>query len=85
MHRAFALLVLVLSAGCGGRHEDVYPPEVVRNFLASCEERHDARGCRCALDILQARFTLEEFNAFEARMRRGDVPKELVDAVAGCR
>jgi len=80
-----ALLVVVLGALAGCRRADVYPPDVVRNFMASCTARTDARICRCALDALERRFPLETFQAFEARMRAGEMPKEMVDAVADCR
>jgi hypothetical protein len=79
-----ALGSVVLAAACA-RHEDVYPPDVVRNFLTACVPRADERICRCALDALQRRFSLEQFRAFEARMRAGDMPKEMLDAVTGCR
>jgi hypothetical protein len=79
-----ALVLLVASAACAGPSRDVYPAEVVRNFMDACTRRSDERVCRCALDTLQGRFTLEEFRAFEAEVRAGEVPKPMVDAVGDC-
>jgi len=50
----------------------VYPAEVVDNFMTECTTRSDARVCRCALDALERRFTLQQFLDFEARLRAGE-------------
>ena len=84
MRRAVAVL-LVLAAGACRRHEDVYPAEVVSNFLKTCETQAEKHVCRCALDAVEEKFTLEQFQAFEARVSKGDFPKEFMDAVAECR
>jgi hypothetical protein len=82
--RSMAALLVAVCLGCGSP-PDVYPPEVVRNFLDACTPQAGRRTCRCALDALQRRFSIEEFRAFEARMRGGEMPKEMVDAVSECR
>jgi hypothetical protein len=79
-----AVLVLVLAAACRG-HQDVYPADVVTNFMTTCTTRSPKPVCRCAIDAVQERFTLEQFRAFELRLQAGDLPKEIMDAVAGCR
>ena len=79
------LLLLLLLAACGRRQEDVYPPEVVQNFMHGCTARSEERACRCALDALQSRFSIDEFRGFEAQMSKGEVPKEMADAAASCR
>jgi hypothetical protein len=84
MRRRAALLIAVACAACGGRGADVYPPDVVQNFMSACTAGSDERVCRCALDALERRFTVEQFLGFEARMRGGEMPKEMIDAVAGC-
>ena len=83
MRRQAALLITVACAACGGRGADVYPPDVVRNFMSACTARSDERVCRCALDALERRFSIEQFLGFEARMRGGEMPKEMMNAVAG--
>ncbi len=83
MRRRSMLLLATAWAGC--RHADVYPAEVVNNFMTECTTRSDAGVCRCALDALERRFTLQQFLDFEARLRAGEVPKEMVDAAADCR
>jgi len=79
------VLAIVLAAACGSHKEDVYPPEVVQNFMRSCRAGSEQRTCRCALDALQSHFTVEEFRALETRVSKGEVPKEMVDVTAACR
>jgi hypothetical protein len=82
--RVFIALLLLIVA-CR-READVYPPEVVANFMKNCTLRSPQKVCRCALDAVQRRFTLEQFRAFEARTAAGEMPKEMMDAVmAECR
>ena len=78
---AVVLLVLVVAA-C--RKADVYPSEVVDNFMNNCTTQSSKKVCRCALDAIQQKFTLEQFLAVEARARAGEEPKELMDAVRDC-
>jgi hypothetical protein len=86
MARPGLVLLALLSAAPGcHRPVDVYPPEVVRNFMATCTTRSEERVCRCAIDALQRQFTLAEFQGREARMQAGEVPKDVLDAVAECR
>jgi hypothetical protein len=79
------VLLAVAAALAGCRRRDVYPPDVVENFMRACQGRSPERVCRCALDAVQHRFTLAEFRALEQRAATGETPKELVDAVADCR
>ena len=86
MTRARAAVLLLLSAPLACRRvPDVYPADVVQNFMTTCTTRSAARVCRCAIDAVQHRFTLEEFRGLEARLVAGEVPKEIVDAVEACR
>jgi hypothetical protein len=78
-------LVLLALSGCRGGPPNPYPPEVVEAFVASCRTKADESICRCAIDRIQRRWSLDEFKAFEARLAHGDVPKELVDSVDGCK
>jgi hypothetical protein len=78
-------LVLLALSGCRGGPPNPYPPEVVEAFVASCRTKADESICRCAIDRIQRRWSLDEFKAFEARLADGDVPKELVDSVDGCK
>jgi hypothetical protein len=79
-----ALGVVLLLAACH-RDVDVYPADVIANFMSTCTTRSDAGVCRCAIREIQRRFTLEEFRGFEGRLQAGEMPKPLLDAVAGCR
>lgn len=82
---ALTLLVLGLTAAaCGSDPDAPYPAEVVKNFLASCEVKGTKVGCECAIDKIQRAFTLAQFQAFETRMAKGEVPAELMNAIADC-
>jgi hypothetical protein len=62
-----------------------YSPQVVENFLSACMKNSDARTCRCALDAVRRRFTIDEYRALEARIAQRDVPRELLAALDDCR
>lgn len=64
---------------------EAYPPELVENFLAECAKRGDARGCRCTLDAIRRRFAVDEYLAMEARIAKGDVPREMLVVLDECR
>jgi hypothetical protein len=64
---------------------EAYPADVVANFLQACEQRGDARSCRCTIDAIRRRFTIDEYRAMEARIAKGDVPREMLAAVEDCR
>jgi hypothetical protein len=76
-----AVGLLLLVAACGGNS---YPPDVVKNFVDSCKQRSSERTCACAIRAIQRRYTLEQFMAFEAEMRQGRVPGEMMEVVADC-
>jgi hypothetical protein len=93
---------LLLLAGAGGiavalypdhrmpwQHQRHYPVQVERNFLVSCEQlaEGDATACECALDKIEARYSLREFNRLEVRGISGgqdSISPELADVVRGC-
>ena len=78
---AAGLLLLVLAAACGGNS---YPPDVVKNFVDSCKQRSNESTCRCAITAIQKRYTLEQFQGFEAEMLAGRVPAEMMEVVSDC-
>jgi hypothetical protein len=93
--RRGALAALLALVSCGGH--DPYPAAVVDRFLASCvgklpagqegQRAVFAASCRCMLDRLQGKYSLEQFNALETRMANGGagVQEELAPIVAECR
>jgi hypothetical protein len=83
--RPLLVLLAVLGVACGERGGRVYPADVVEHFMRGCTANASRATCGCALAALERRFTLDEFRAFEARMARREVPKDVVDAVASCR
>jgi hypothetical protein len=76
--------LVLLAAGCGGGPPNPYPPEVVDTFVASCRSHSEEAVCRCAIDRIQRRYSLDEFRAFEARIAKGEAVKELIDTVSDC-
>jgi hypothetical protein len=62
-----------------------YSPQVVENFLSACMKNSDARTCRCALDAVRRRFTIDEYRAIEVRIAQRDVPRELLAVLDDCR
>lgn len=71
-----------------------YSDEVVENFLTGCRAQADKRlrsstvverACRCSIDAIRRRFTIDEYRALEARMAKNDVPREMIEAIAECR
>jgi len=79
-----APIALALLAACERPPANPWPPEVVDNFMRGCRDRTADAQCRCALERLQQRFTLEEFSRMERELAGGTVPKPLADAVSGC-
>jgi hypothetical protein len=64
---------------------EAYPASMVENYVAACTERGDARICRCTIDAIRRRFTVDEYRAMEARITAGEVPRELLVAIEDCR
>jgi hypothetical protein len=80
-----ALAMLPLLA-CGGSAPPTrYPSEIVEAFVAACKTNAEESLCRCAIDRIQRKFSLDEYLAFENRIAHREVPKELADATAECR
>jgi hypothetical protein len=82
VRRATTLLILVL--GCGGRPAP-YPSDVAENFLRACVGRGGSEAsCRCALEKVEERYTLDAYRALEARIARGETPGDLAGVIAAC-
>jgi hypothetical protein len=74
--------LMLLATSCGPPNP--YPPDVVETFVTSCRANADERVCRCAIDHIQRRYSLDEFRAFEERIGKGETVKEMIDTVADC-
>jgi len=79
------LAMLPLLACGGSAPPSAYPSEIVEAFVAACKINAEESLCRCAIDRIQRKFSLDEYLAFENRITHREVPKELADAVAECR
>lgn len=86
--RPIMLILLVTAAFACGKPRHEYPASVVDNFLGACRGNGGADGaCHCALDELRRRYTVDEYEALEKRVRDGDQAsaKLLAEVVADCR
>jgi len=79
-----ALLLVILVAGCGDDSHE-YPPEVVKSFITSCEQRAEPSHCNCAIDKLQETYSYEQFQSMEQRLNEREVQAEMANAVSDCR
>jgi len=87
VHPILLTLLLATAFGCGKPLHD-YPPSVVDNFLGACRSNGGSdHACHCALDELRRRYTADEYEALEKKVRDGDQAstKLLAEAVADCR
>jgi len=71
--------------GCSSGRAAPYPAEIVEAFVSACKANAPESVCRCAIENIQKRFSLDQYLAFEKRIAQNDTPKELVDATAECR
>ena len=71
--------------GCSSGRAAPYPTEIVEAFVTACKANAPESLCRCAIDTIQRRFSLDEYLAFAERITQKEVPKELADATAECR
>ena len=79
------IALFLVALGCGGARPGPYPTEVADNFLRACVGRGGSEAsCRCALDKVQERWTLDEYQALEARIARGETPGELAAVISAC-
>jgi hypothetical protein len=81
---AFALTV----ACSGGDSGNKYPEEVRKSFLNTCKDSGgNDKQCGCALEKLEGKYKLKEFQDLEKRITSGDsaAEGELAPVVASCR
>jgi hypothetical protein len=85
--RPISLILLVIAGFACGKPLHDYPASVVDNFLGACHGNGGSDGaCHCALDELRQRYTADEYEALEKRVRDGDQAstKLLAEVVADC-
>ena len=84
-----AMLVVVISAACGGGDDGNKFPEAVRkNVLSSCTSSGGSdKQCTCALDRLEKKYNLKQFEELEKRITSGDsrAEAELEPVIRECR
>lgn len=84
VRRALAIGMLLATAACTSPPENAYPEDVVENFVSGCRTRTTETVCRCAIDRLQRRYTLSEFQALEEQVAEGRGGQALAETVASC-
>ena len=91
MRRVAACLIaalVLISAGCSGGDSKKYPEEVRKNFLETCTTSGaNDKQCNCALEKLEAKFTLEQYQDLNRRIVAGEAAAEaeLSPLVSECR
>ena len=81
-------LVVVVSVACSGGDSNKFPDEVRKSFLNTCKDSGaNEKQCGCALEKLEAKYKLKEFQDLEKRITSGDsaAESELAPVVASCR
>ncbi len=64
---------------------EAYPKDVVDNYMLACTRNASERDCRCTIDEIRRRMTIDEYRAMEARITRREVPPEMLAAAEACR
>jgi hypothetical protein len=90
--RRFAVVALCLLAACGTRWPEENRAAFARSCLANARKTQPTAPeaalvayCDCTADHLQKRYSLEEFEAIEAKsLREKKPPMELVEVVEEC-
>ena len=86
---AVGVLAVALSVACsGGDNGNKFPDEVRKNFLTSCTQSGgNDKQCNCALEKLESKYKVKEFQDLEKRITSGDATaeSELAPVVAACR
>ncbi|KGF72062.1 hypothetical protein DO97_13215 [Neosynechococcus sphagnicola sy1] len=84
------LTTLVMgTVGCSSLNSDthVYPQQVVTNFMDACVKSSNGKteACTCAIDKIQAEYTLKEFAKIDKELSEGGKPPErFVGIVKEC-
>jgi hypothetical protein len=80
--------LVVVSVACDGGDSKKYPDEVRKNFLDTCTTSGaNEKQCRCALEKLEGKFSLQQFQDLEKRITAGDASAEaeIAPLVTQCR
>src|SRR3954452_3815614 len=84
----FSMIALSVACFGGGDNGNKYPDEVRKNFLKTCSESGgNDKQCNCAIEKLEAKYKLKEFQDLEKRITSGDATAEteIAPVVAACR
>lgn len=62
-----------------------YPPEVNQNFMKECEINGSRRYCTCFFDVLQTKYTIEQFAELEEKIATSsEIQKEFERIAESC-
>lgn len=82
------VVVVAASVACSGGDDKKYPDEVRKSFLSTCAASNGSeKQCGCALEKLEAKYSLKQFQDLEKRITSGDATAEteLGPIVSSCR
>ena len=65
---------------------NVYPDVLIQSFMQACIGGDDRKQpvCQCAINKIQAQYTLVDFFNFAQRIANGELPPELQNIAIGC-
>jgi hypothetical protein len=79
---AAGMVTVLAGCGGGGGGGEDFPPEVVNEFLASCEAQGTSREvCQCALDKLEDKYSIEEFREEAVKLSQGEASEEFTQDI----
>ena len=81
-------VAVVASVACSGGDSNKYPDDVRKNFMSSCTSSGgNDKQCTCALEKLEGKFSLKQFQELEKRITSGDASaeSEVGPLVSACR
>jgi hypothetical protein len=82
-----SIALALLSPACKERDHYYYPPFVVQNFMNQCVTSGSSQEvCSCALERVQRKFSLEEYNLMEMKtVGEKAPPDEFLRTISACR
>jgi hypothetical protein len=82
----YLLSVVIFMLSCENKND--YPPDIIQNFMNSCQKQSGGKQqtCACIIEQVQYKFTLEEFLRIDASMKEGGkIPEEMKRIVVDCK
>jgi hypothetical protein len=81
-------LAIVASVACSGGNDHKFPDDVRKSFIETCTQSGaNDKQCNCALDKLEAKYSVQQFRDLERRITSGDASAEaeIAPIATACR